>query len=128
MSGTILVAEDDRVLAEIIRFNFDRAGYDVVPAYDGNQAAGLAAGRPFDLIVSDYQMPKLNGEDFARAVREGEANANTPIFLCTAKGYEIDEDRLSRELRIARFFLKPFSPRELVEAAAVALEHAVAVG
>lgn len=128
MSGIILVAEDDRVLAEIVRFNLERAGYDVVLAYDGVRAAELASTRSFDLIISDFQMPKLSGDEFVRGVRCGGPNAGTPIVFCTAKGYEVDEDRLVRELLIDRVFAKPFSPRELVKGVGEILEHAAAVG
>lgn len=116
MSGTILIAEDDRVLMEIMRFNLCRAGFEVVSAFDGRTATELASRQKFDLIISDYQMPYMTGEEFCRATRDGDCNVDTPIFLCTAKGFEIDHDRLRNELRVTQMFLKPFSPRELVEA------------
>ena len=116
MSGTILIAEDSRVQMEIMRLNLSRAGFEVVSAYDGQIAIELASQQRFDLIISDQQMPKMTGEEFCRATREGDCNADTPIFLYTAKGSEFDQERLRDELHVTRFFLKPFSPRELVEA------------
>lgn len=118
MSGSVLIVEDDRVLAEIIRFNLSRAGLDVVVAKDGQSAVELSDLRRFDLIITDYQMPKLTGEGLCEHVRSsGGPNANTPIFFCTAKGFEIDYDRLRNDLRVSRIIKKPFSPRELVAAA-----------
>ncbi|MFQ5730795.1 MAG: response regulator transcription factor [Planctomycetaceae bacterium] len=115
MSAKILIAEDDRVFAEIMRFNLDRAGFQVVVAHDGQVAVDHAAAEKFDLIISDFQMPRLCGEELCRGVRLGIVNLETPIIFCTAKGYEIDTARLGRELGICKFFLKPFSPTELVE-------------
>lgn len=120
----ILVAEDDRVLARIVSFNLSQAGFDVVVVNDGQSAVERAGAEPFDLIVVDYQMPRLSGEDVCREVRSGTLNAETAFFFCTGKGYELDRDRLAAELKIARFFTKPFSPRELVAAASETIGEA----
>ena len=110
MAGTVLVAEDDRVFAEIIRFNLERAGFDVVVAFDGQAAVDLAQTTTFELIISDYQMPRLSGEEVCRAVRESETNRTTPIVFCTAKGFEVDQERLTRELGVSKFFPQALQP------------------
>ena len=111
MSGTILVAEDSRVQMKVMQLILSRAGFEVVAAYDGQTAIELASQQKFDLIISDYQMPKNSGEDLFRATRAGDCNADTPIFLCTAKGFELDHERLQDEFHVTRFFLKPLHSR-----------------
>ena len=124
----ILVAEDDRVLARIVKYNLGQAGFDVTVVNDGRTAVERAEAEPFELIIVDYQMPQLCGEDVCREVRSGTQNVDTPFFFCTGKGYELDRDSLGTELRIARFFTKPFSPRELIAAVTETIGDAVAAG
>ena len=120
----ILIVEDNCVMADIMRFNFKRAGFDVTLAVNGCEGLERLRERQFDLIVADYQMPQMNGEEFCRRLREDPRHAETPAFLCTAKGFEIDTVKLSEELKITRILTKPFSPRELVAAASEVLEAA----
>lgn len=124
----ILVAEDDRVLSRIVGFNLNQAGFDVTVVRDGRSAVDRARDNLFDLIIVDYQMPRMCGEDVCRAVRSGTLNVDTPFFFCTGKGYELDRDRLDAELNIARFITKPFSPRDLVAAAVETIGDAVSTG
>jgi CheY-like chemotaxis protein len=120
----ILIVEDNCVMADIMRFNFKRAGFDVTLAANGCEALERLHDRQFDLVVADYQMPQMNGEEFCRRLRQDPRHADTPAFLCTAKGFEIDTVQLSEELRITRILTKPFSPRELIAAAREVLEPA----
>lgn len=120
----ILIVEDNCVMADIMRFNFKRAGFDVTLAVNGCDGLERLRERQFDLIVADYQMPQMNGEEFCRRLREDPRHAGTPAFLCTAKGFEIDTVQLSEELKITRILTKPFSPRELIAAASEVLEAA----
>lgn len=116
MNGRILIADDDRVLAEVIKFNLEAAGFELTVTYDGE--AGLAKAREaeFDLILTDYQMPRMTGYEFCREVRRESMNEQTPIVFCSGKSYEIDTAKLTDELGVARVFLKPFSPSEVVAA------------
>jgi DNA-binding response OmpR family regulator len=112
----ILLAEDNRVLADVLRFNLERAGYSVEVALDGRYALEICSQQPLDLVVTDYQMPGLDGEQLCRGIREGDFQSDVTIFLCSAKTYEIDTQRLQSELQIRRVFYKPFSPRAIVAA------------
>jgi DNA-binding response OmpR family regulator len=113
-SKKILIADDNRIMADVMRFNFARSGFNVTLAYDGQAALDLAAGGEFDAVVTDYQMPRLNGEQLCSGLRAIERYRRVPIVLCTAKGYELDARRLAEQLGLARIFCKPFSPREIV--------------
>lgn len=109
-----LVAEDDPALADITRLALARAGYEVTVAHDGKRAWQFAESTPYDLIVSDYQMPGLNGEQLLTAVRASGKSQRAVLILCSAKSYELDSERLRDELSLTAVFYKPFSLQELV--------------
>lgn len=116
MSGQrILVAEDNPVTQDLLKFNLERAGLVVTAASSGTSALQAAGEQQFDCIVTDFQMPGMDGETLSRNIRQSTSNKETPIILCSAKGFEIDRDRLQRECGITDFLLKPFSPRLAVE-------------
>ena len=122
----VLIAEDNRVMADVIRFNLQRAGYDVYVAPDGRDAARAAAEQSYDFVMTDYQMPGMTGEEFCRSLRSLPGYADVPILMCSAKGYELDTMRLKEELGITRVLFKPFSPKEIVAIIQEALEGATA--
>ena len=111
----ILVAEDNRVLADVIQFNLEDEGFDVTVAHDGRKALNLTRKHTYDLIICDYQMPGLSGEELLREVRAESMSQNAVCVLCSAKGYELDVESLTNELQLMQVVLKPFSPNQLVE-------------
>lgn len=116
MSGhRILVAEDNPVTQDLLKFNLERAGLVVTAASNGTSALEFATEQQFDCIVTDFQMPGMDGEALSRNIRQSTPNHETPIVLCSAKGFEIDKDRLQQECGITDFLLKPFSPRQAVQ-------------
>jgi len=110
-----LVAEDDRVLADILRLALVRAGFDVTVAHDGAKALGLAKSTAFEVIVSDFQMPRLNGQQLLSGVRAEGCSRDAVLILCSAKAYELDSEKLKPELGLTAVFYKPFSLSELVQ-------------
>jgi len=106
----ILIVEDDREIAQLVRDYLDRAGYSTSVAQDGD-AALIAArnGRP-DLIVLDLGLPKRDGLDVIREIR---TFARMPIVILTARGEETDRI-VGLELGADDYIVKPFSPREVV--------------
>ena len=124
-ANRILIADDNRAMAHVVQFNLERAGYDVTVARTGLEAWELVQARHFDLVVTDYQMPDMNGEELCRRMRQEERFASIPLILLSAKGLELDSRRLSEELGFAAIMFKPFSPRALVETVASALQVAV---
>ena len=117
----VLIADDNRAMAHVVRFNLERAGYDVTVARSGLEALTHARHGEFDLVVTDYQMPGLNGEDLCRALREDSRYARTPFVLLSAKGLELDLDRLEEEVGFSAVLFKPFSPKALVDQVAALL-------
>jgi DNA-binding response OmpR family regulator len=112
-----LVAEDDRALADIIRLALTRAGFDVSVAHDGQKAQQLAQSVQFDVVVSDYQMPIVNGEKLLASIRASSMSREALLILCSAKSYELNSERLRDELRLSAIFYKPFSLSEVVSVA-----------
>lgn len=108
---TVLIVEDEKNIVDILRFNLQREGYRTAEAYDGE--AGLAAAQREhpDLILLDVMLPRMNGFDVCRALRE--AGDNVPILILTAR--EEEEDKINGlELGADDYITKPFSVRELM--------------
>jgi two-component system alkaline phosphatase synthesis response regulator PhoP len=114
-SKKILVAEDNTVLGDVIRFNLQRAGFDVTLARDGDKASELLAEQPFDILITDYEMPGLNGEELCEFARNTLQLSALKIVMCTAKGYELKREHLQAQFNIECFLHKPFSMRDLIK-------------
>lgn len=110
----ILLAEDNPAMAKVMQFNLERIGADVSIAQHGKEAIEILEVEDFDLLVSDLQMPQMNGDELCRYLRQQTKWALMPIVLCSAKGLEASTQTLVRECGIQKVFYKPFSPQELV--------------
>lgn len=106
----VLVVDDERNIVELLKFNLEKEGYDVVVAYDGIEAVKLARDERPDLIILDIMLPGQGGLEVCRQIRK---EMKTPILMATAKGEEIDKI-LGLELGADDYVTKPFSPRELL--------------
>lgn len=111
----ILVADDNHALADVVRFNLQRAGFAVTVVYTGAQAWDRLQRESFDFIVTDYQMPEMNGAELCGHIRRSSRLAGVKVLLLSAKGMEMDVDQVKRELGLEAVMFKPFSPRELVQ-------------
>ncbi|TWT40143.1 response regulator [Botrimarina hoheduenensis] len=110
-----LVAEDNAALARVIAFSLRKAGFETTITQDGAEAWEQAQANDFNLVVTDHQMPHLTGVELTERLRGLERYALTPIVLLTAKGLELDSERLAEEYRVAALLIKPFSPSELAK-------------
>ena len=111
MGKKILVVEDERNIVDILTFNLQREGYDTLEALDGAAGLRLALERDPDLILLDLMLPKMDGFQVCRTLREqGRA---TPIIMLTAREEETDKV-LGLELGADDYITKPFSMRELL--------------
>lgn len=123
----ILVVDDHRMMLNILRFTLQRAGFIVSTARNGQAAWELVQAEDFDLLITDYQMPEMNGETLIQHVREVERLKSLPIILLSAKGLELDLSRLREELGVSEVIYKPFSPSGLVAAAEASLSRDASV-
>ena len=111
MGKKILVVEDERNIVDILTFNLIREGYDTLEALDGEAGLRLALDEDPDLILLDLMLPKMDGFEVCRTLREqGRA---TPIIMLTAREEETDKV-LGLELGADDYITKPFSMRELL--------------
>ncbi|CAI2549148.1 PhoP family transcriptional regulator [Apilactobacillus kunkeei] len=106
----ILVVDDEKPITDIEKFNLEKEGYDVVVAYDGEEALQKVEEESPDLIILDLMLPKVDGLEVAREVRK---THDMPIIMVTAKDSELDKV-LGLELGADDYVTKPFSNRELV--------------
>lgn len=111
MQGTILVVDDEQPIADILKFNLEKEGYQVICAFDGISAVDIAVKQRPDLILLDLMLPGMDGMDVCREVRGHQLQ--TPIIMLTAKDGEIDKV-LGLELGADDYVTKPFSTRELL--------------
>ncbi|WP_127530065.1 response regulator YycF [Paenibacillus kobensis] len=110
MHGKILVVDDEQPIADILKFNLEKEGYEVICAFDGGEAVRLAYEERPDLMLLDLMLPVKDGMDVCREVRTG---LQMPIIMLTAKDTELDKV-LGLELGADDYVTKPFSTRELL--------------
>jgi DNA-binding response OmpR family regulator len=110
---TILVADDEEDLRELVSYRLTRSGYQVIGAGDGQEALELAAECTPDVMVLDVMMPKLDGYELTRRVRAEASLRSIPVILLTARSQEADIDR-GYEVGADDYLEKPFNPDELV--------------
>ena len=106
----VAIIEDEKAISDIIKYNLQKEGYAVLTAYDGEEGLELIEEENPDLIMLDIMMPKLNGLEVCKRVRQ---TKTTPIIMLTAKAEEIDKV-LGLELGADDYITKPFGIRELI--------------
>jgi two-component system, OmpR family, alkaline phosphatase synthesis response regulator PhoP len=125
MKKKVLVVDDEKDIVELLRYNLAKEGYDVIVAYNGEQALEKAAGGP-DLILLDLMMPLLDGFETCKRLKNDPATSQIPVVFLTARGGEVDEV-LGLELGADDYIQKPISPRKLVARVKAILRRADAV-
>lgn len=110
MNKKILVVDDEKPISDIIKFNLEKEGFDIETAYDGEEALTKAYQCQPDLVLLDVMLPKLDGFQVCRKIRE---SFKMPIIMLTAKEEEVDKV-LGFELGADDYITKPFGMRELI--------------
>jgi two-component system phosphate regulon response regulator PhoB len=113
MPPRLLLVEDESALAELLKYNLEREGYDVRVANDGEEAMMLAREASPDLVLLDWMLPKASGVEVCRRLRAQQATRNTPIVMLTARGEEGDRVR-GLDTGADDYVTKPFSMSELL--------------
>lgn len=114
MSKTVLVADDDSAIVQLIKFNLELEGFEVIVAYDGLSALDLAKNTKPDLLILDIMMPKLDGWDVVSEVRRDEQLGKTPVVILTALSAD-NAVTTSMAFGADVHLSKPFEPEELLE-------------
>lgn len=123
MSAKVILADDEMHILRAAEFKLKRSGFDVTCVEDGQAAwEAIQEARP-DILITDYHMPRMDGLELCRTVRQNEATADLPIIMLTAKGFDLSgDDSETAELNVAAVLAKPFSPRGLVQCIEEVLE------
>jgi two-component system phosphate regulon response regulator PhoB len=109
----ILVVEDEGDLAEMVSYNLQQAGYDVVIAGDGLSALDILRRDQPDMVILDIMLPNLDGREVCRRIRQDQKTRNIPVLIVSALAEETDRV-VGFEIGADDYLTKPFSPRELV--------------
>jgi two-component system response regulator VicR len=110
LNAKILVVEDEKPIADIIKFNLEKEGYQVDCVHDGDEAIQTALANPPDLMLLDLMLPGSDGIEVCRRVRQV---SELPIIMLTAKDSEVDKV-IGLEMGADDYVTKPFSNRELL--------------
>jgi two-component system phosphate regulon response regulator PhoB len=109
----VLIVEDDLNISKLVRYNLEKAEFECSTATSGEAALETLNAQQFDLVVLDIMLPKMDGLEVCRTIKQNPNLKDVPIVMLTAKGEEIDRV-VGLELGADDYIVKPFSPREFV--------------
>ncbi len=109
MANRILVVDDEKLIVKGIKFSLEKEGMEIDAAYDGEEAYNLARANEYSLILLDVMLPKIDGLEVCRMIREF---SDVPIIMVTAKGEDIDKI-MGLEYGADDYITKPFNILEL---------------
>ncbi len=109
----ILVVDDEAALLTLVRYNLEKAGFEIGEAVDGEEAMLMIKERRPDLILLDWMLPRIAGIEICRRIRRNTETQNLPVIMLTARGEEHDRIR-GLNYGADDYIIKPFSPSELV--------------
>lgn len=112
--GKILVVDDEAYIVHILEFTLGMEGFEVITAFDGEEAIHMAEREAPDLVVLDIMMPKLDGYETCRRLKSRKKTRQIPVILLSAKGRSMDQ-KVGIDAGADEYITKPFSPRKLVE-------------
>jgi CheY-like chemotaxis protein len=114
MAVRVLVVEDDEIIRHLIVINLELEGFDVITAFDGQDALEMVTAVAPDVITLDVTMPRLDGWATAATLRANPATAGIRIVLLTARAQDA-EIQLGEQIGVDAYLTKPFDPDDLIE-------------
>jgi DNA-binding response OmpR family regulator len=122
--GTILVIDDEKDLIELVRYNLEKEGFDVIACTDGQAGLEVVKKHRPDLVMLDLMMPGVDGLQVCQRLRSDPRSGRIPVIMLTAKATEADRV-VGLELGADDYITKPFSPREVVARVKAVLRRSV---
>jgi two-component system chemotaxis response regulator CheY len=120
MGKSIISVDDSSTMRKMVSFTLKSAGYDVIEAADGAEALTMLKARPVDLVISDINMPKLNGIELTRQLRSQPGYGRVPIILLTTES-DPGKKAEGRAAGATGWIVKPFSQDQLLAVVAKVL-------
>jgi two-component system chemotaxis response regulator CheY len=111
---SILAVDDSASMRQMVSFTLKSAGYNVVEAVDGQDAYEKAQGRSFDLVLTDQNMPRMDGISLTKKLRETAQFKSTPILMLTTESSD-QMKQAGRAAGATGWLVKPFDPNKLIE-------------
>ena len=111
---SILAVDDSASMRQMVSFTLKIAGYNVVEAFDGQDAWEKAGGRSFDLVLTDQNMPRIDGISLTKKLRENPQFKTTPILILTTESSD-QMKQAGRAAGATGWLVKPFDPNKLIE-------------
>jgi two-component system chemotaxis response regulator CheY len=111
----ILTIDDSRTIRQMLMLALDGAGFEVFQAEDGEEGIAMLASTPVDVVITDINMPRLDGYGVIRHMRAEPAHLHTPILVLTTES-EVSKKELARDIGATGWVVKPFDPERLVDA------------
>ncbi len=115
MAEKILIVDDDREMVELIELFLSNAGYETISAYSGEEALEKTFREKPDLILLDIMMPKIDGWEVLRRIKNDPETQNTPVAFITARTQNIDKMIGLSVMKAEGYITKPFGKKELLE-------------
>jgi len=115
MSKTILIVDDSDSLREVVGIALKNAGYNVIEGADGQQGLNQLDGKKIHLIISDVNMPNMNGIEMVKKVKEMAEYKFTPIIMLTTESGD-DLKEQGRSAGVKAWMVKPFKPEQMLDA------------
>ncbi len=113
MARKILVVDDERHIVRLVQVNLERAGYEVITAYDGVEALEKIKADSPDMVVLDVMMPRMDGFEVLKNLQADPRYQNIPVIMLTAKAQDADIFK-GWASGVSSYLTKPFNPRELL--------------
>ena len=114
MGLKILTVDDSKTMRDMISFTLQKAGHDVLEAEDGTDALAKLGGQVVDLIITDINMPKMDGITLCKRLRAQPAFSSVPILILTTESDQAKKDE-GRAVGATGWIVKPFSPERLLQ-------------
>lgn len=114
MKNTILIADDESFILRVIKYNLEKAGYNVLTALNGKEALDITLRDLPDLLILDIMMPKYTGYEVCSILKNNPRTKSLPIIMLTARGEDVDREK-GFQAGADAYETKPFSPKALLQ-------------
>jgi two-component system chemotaxis response regulator CheY len=115
MAKCVLVVDDSETVRQVLQLTLSNAGFDVIEADDGNDALNKLASAPVvDMLITDLNMPNMDGLELIQKIREDNKHRFTPIVMLTTESSE-EKKQAGRDAGASGWIVKPFKPEQLLK-------------